>query len=119
MALRTQTKQFVDLAHELEDICVNDVFLSLAEETNNEQDADNKYTHSDVLSYVSDVEYAIILNYTNMDSLGKEAVCSQSSKQIDQEVIEAPVPWMFYPGIVLEFIVYTLYVITRNLEIST
>ena len=92
MALRTQTKQFVDLAHELEEICVNDVFLPLAEETNNELDADDKYNHSDVLSYVSDVEYSIILNYTNMDSLGKEAVCSQSSKQIDQEVIEAPVP---------------------------
>ena len=92
MALRTQTKQFVDLAQELEEICVNDVFLPLAEETSNGQDADDKNNRSDVLSFVSDVEYAIILNYTNMDSLGKEAVCSQSSKQIDQEVIEAPVP---------------------------
>ena len=68
MALRTQAKQFVDLAQELEEICVNDGFLPLIEQINKEQDEDEKYNLSDVLSFVSDVDYALKHHYPNMDS---------------------------------------------------
>ena len=68
MELKDQIKQFFDLAQELEEICVNDGFLPLIEEINKEQDEDEKYNLSDVLSFVSDVDYALHHNYTNMDS---------------------------------------------------
>lgn len=68
MELKDQIKQFFDIAQELEEICVNDGFLPLIEEINKEQDEDDKYNLSDVLSFVSDVDYAIKHHYPNMDS---------------------------------------------------
>ncbi len=68
MDLKEHIKQFFDIAQELEEICVNDGFLPLIEEVNKEQDADDKYNLSDVLSFVSDLDYALKHHYPNMDS---------------------------------------------------
>ena len=68
MDLKEQIKQFFDLAQELEEICVNDGFLPLIEEINKEQDEDDKYNLLDVLSFVSDLDYAIKHHYPNMDN---------------------------------------------------
>lgn len=68
MNLKEQIIQFFDLAQELEEICVNDGFLPLVEQINKEQDEDDKYNLYDVLSFVSDVEFAIKHHYTNMDA---------------------------------------------------
>ena len=69
MDLKEQISQFFDIAQELEEICVNDGFLPLVEEINKEQDEDEKYNLSDVLSFVSDLDYAIKHHYPNMDAL--------------------------------------------------
>jgi hypothetical protein len=68
MYLKEQIIQFFDLAQELEEVCVNDGFLSLIKEVNKEQDENDKYNLSDVLSFVSDVDDALKHNYPNMDN---------------------------------------------------
>jgi hypothetical protein len=68
MYLKEQIIQFFDLAQELEEVCVNDGFLSLIKDVNKEQDENDKYNLADVLSFVSDVDDALKHNYPNMDN---------------------------------------------------
>lgn len=68
MYLKEQIKKMFDIAQELEEVCVNEGFLSLIKEVNKEQDENDKYNLSDVLSFVSDVDDAIQHNYPNMDN---------------------------------------------------
>lgn len=64
--MKDRIKCFFDLAQELEEVCVNDDFLTLLEEVNKEQDMDEKYNLADVLSFVSDVDDALKHSYSNM-----------------------------------------------------
>lgn len=67
MYLKEQIEKFYDLAQELEEVCTTEGFLELIAEVNKEHDEDDKYNLSDVLSFVSDLDYALNNNYQNMD----------------------------------------------------